>query len=520
MASMNMRKFGTGCALALLFMLYAAWLAYPINLESIDLGRLLMTGEIILRTPSLLPDILYTNFFTYTYTDFAIVNHHWFGAVLLRIFFKLGGFVPLHLFYIAMHLVTLGLYFRIAQKLSNTWVAFAVSLPLIILLGERMEVRPEGFAYLLSGITLWVLSEFATERLKEKWLWALPVIILFWTNIHVSFPIGLLFIGAFTISALLRARNEQEYRPLAKKLMIVFGCSILATLVNPSGIWGALYPFLVLQDHGLMIVENQSILFLEEWGLSKASFLFVKIATVFLLLGTILLLQKKRMNVLLPYLIIALPVLVLAWFGARHITTLGFMLIPTFAAMFTELHDEYEQVRGSFIPSVLASTLVLCAMIGGIANIPLLSRRPITIGLRSGASAAAEFIITNKIAGPIFNNFDVAGYLTYYLYPQELTFVDNRPEAHPAEFFTKVYLPMLKDSTFWKGVDQEFDFNMIVLNYKDRAEWIPQFLEARVGDPQWVPVFADGAIVIFVRNSLQNSVVTSRYRISPDTFVF
>lgn len=520
MASMNMRKIGTGCAIAFLFLIYALWLAYPINLEAIDLGRLLMTGEIILRTPSLLPDILYTNFFTYTYTDFAIVNHHWFGAVLLRLFFKLGGFVPLHLFYIAMHLVTLGIYFRVAQKLSNTWVALAVSLPLIILLGERMEIRPEGFAYLLSGITLWILSEYAAERLQEKWLWLLPMIMVFWTNIHVSFPIGLLFIGAFTLSALLRAHNNQEYTPQAKKLLMIFGCSILATLVNPSGIWGALYPFLILQNHGLLIVENQSVLFLENRGLSKVSFLFLKIATVFLILGTASLIQKKRLQEILPYLLIAIPLTGLAWFGARHITSAGFILIPTFACMFVLLLDEYEKVRGSFMPTLLASTLVLCAMIGGIMNVPLLSRRPIAIGLNPNSSRAAEFIIMNQIPGPIFNNFDVAGYLTYYLYPTEKTFVDNRPEAHPADFFTKVYTPMLKDSAFWKGVDQEFSFNMIVLYYKDRAEWIPEFIQARLKDPQWVPVYADGSVVVFVRNSLQNSAVTSRYRISPDTFVF
>ncbi|PIP87416.1 hypothetical protein COW81_00305, partial [Candidatus Campbellbacteria bacterium CG22_combo_CG10-13_8_21_14_all_36_13] len=55
---------------------------------------------------------------------------------------------------------------------------------------------------------------------------------------------------------------------------------------------------------------------------------------------------------------------------------------------------------------------------------------------------AVNFVLENDIQGNMFNNFDIGGYLIYRLYPDRKVFVDNRPEAYPAEFFEKVYKPM------------------------------------------------------------------------------
>ena len=63
------------------------------------------------------------------------------------------------------------------------------------------------------------------------------------------------------------------------------------------------------------------------------------------------------------------------------------------------------------------------------------NRGRVGIGLEEANSAAAEFFRKEKIQGPIFNNFDVAGYLVYHLYPDHRVFVDNRPEAYPCGLF-------------------------------------------------------------------------------------
>ena len=61
------------------------------------------------------------------------------------------------------------------------------------------------------------------------------------------------------------------------------------------------------------------------------------------------------------------------------------------------------------------------------------------IGLAKDDQKAAEFFKKENIQGPIFNNYDIGGYLIYYLYPGQKVFVDNRPEVYPKEFLQNVH---------------------------------------------------------------------------------
>jgi len=58
-------------------------------------------------------------------------------------------------------------------------------------------------------------------------------------------------------------------------------------------------------------------------------------------------------------------------------------------------------------------------------------------GLVQGNNQSAQFFIDNNIKGPLFNNYDIGGYLIYHFYPQEKVFTDNRPEAYSVSFFEK-----------------------------------------------------------------------------------
>jgi len=55
------------------------------------------------------------------------------------------------------------------------------------------------------------------------------------------------------------------------------------------------------------------------------------------------------------------------------------------------------------------------------------------------------FFKENNLQGPIFNNYDIGGYLIFNLFPQEKVFVDNRPETYSSEFFQEDYIPMQED---------------------------------------------------------------------------
>src|SRR3989344_6043659 len=146
--------------------------------------------------------------------------------------------------------------------------------------------------------------------------------------------------------------------------------------------------------------------------------------------------------------------------------------------------------------------------------------RSIGIGLAKSVEGAGEFLKTNRVPGPIFNNYDIGGYLIYNLYPKERVFVDNRPEAYPADFFDKVYIPMQEDDRVWRENLAKYNFNAIVFYRQDATPWAQKFLIARVTDSVWIPVFVDDWVIIFVRNAPQNQDVISRFQISKDLFSF
>src|SRR3989304_8360126 len=72
----------------LLFFLIFIGFFHPITSITQDLGRHLITGEIILKTHS----VPKTNLFSYTYPNFPFVNHHWLSEVFYSITFSKLGF--------------------------------------------------------------------------------------------------------------------------------------------------------------------------------------------------------------------------------------------------------------------------------------------------------------------------------------------------------------------------------------------------------------------------------------------
>ena len=121
------------------------------------------------------------------------------------------------------------------------------------------------------------------------------------------------------------------------------------------------------------------------------------------------------------------------------------------------------------------------------------------LGLATGAEGMGEFIQKYKIGGPVFNNYDIGGYLIYYLYPRERVFVDNRPEAYPASFFRDEYIPMQESEEAWQKRLAKYNFQAIFFWWRDYTPWAQTFLKKRLEDPEWRQVYLDEYAVIFIR---------------------
>ena len=104
-----------------------------------------------------------TNFYSYTFPAFPVTNHHWLVGALFFLLWRAAGFAGLHISFLLLCLAAFFVFFDRARREAGTGIAAAIAVPVIFLLAERTEVRPEILSYLFCGIFIRVLS-----RVRER----------------------------------------------------------------------------------------------------------------------------------------------------------------------------------------------------------------------------------------------------------------------------------------------------------------------------------------------------------------
>jgi hypothetical protein len=148
----------------------------------------------------------------------------------------------------------------------------------------------------------------------------------------------------------------------------------------------------------------------------------------------------------------------------------------------------------------------------------LLTHPKVWAGLVPGIDGSARFFKENHIQGPMFNNYDIGGYLIYYLFPDAKVFVDNRPEVYSVSFFKDMYVPMQENDDVWHKMDEKFGFNVIYFYRHDLTPWSQAFLVSRIDDPDWAPVFVDEFTIIFLKRTEANRAVIQAHELPRQMF--
>jgi hypothetical protein len=492
--------------IGLIFVIACLFLSLKVNLVTADLGRHLKNGELILFGN--LQAVLRTNFYSAEYADFPIINHHWGSGVIFYLVHWLLGFKGLSIFFTALSLVTLWLFFDLARKSSRfslALITLALIMPVFL---SRREIRPELFSYFLAGVTFWLLWHWREERISARWLWILPVVQVIWINLHVYFFLGFLLQGVFFVDALIRKEKDRAIRPIK-----VGAISLLASTINPFGLKAILYPFKIFENYGYRLFENQSVLFLDKIVKYPPSLYFKVVFAVLVISFVYNVFIKKSLNTC--YLLLATFFSLIAWTAVRNFTIFGLFALPIIAANLKEAFKNISFEKEVFICLSLVPLLLFSFF--SLNSTYWLTQLSFGGGLSPGNEKAARFFLENKLPGPIFNNYDIGGYLIYYLHPQKV-FVDNRPEAYPADFFQKTYIPAQEDNKVWKELDQKQNFQTIFFYRHDLTPWGQTFLLNRIKDEDWSPVYVDDWSIIFVKRNEENKEVIREFELPMEMF--
>ncbi len=513
---------------AVLAVVMAMYFARPINLATADLGRHIANGELVLNGVS---DVLFTNHYSFTEPQHPFVNHHWGSGVVYHVVHNLGGFEALTLVNMLCIVGAVGLMFLALAGQVRPWLlvlGFLISAPLI---ASRTEVRPESFSYLFLTAQIFFLQRLVNGRMG-RWMavTGIALIQLIWVNAHIFFVMGIGATVAFIIAQLLAKKEEN-----VKVLAMILGIQIGVSVINPFHIHGLLAPFSIFTAYGYMVLENQSAWFIyDRFGRSDVIHFFVLCALFCFALFRIFRSGQWRQHI--AYMLMATAFMLLSIRAIRGFALFGLMA-PVVLALASDgmINGLAHGIRNGWDRAgrllAVGCGVVLLLWTGTYASPmstyevedparPGRTRRKVmnALGLFDGVSRSAQFFSRAGLHGPIFNNYDIGGFLIYHLHRTEKVFVDNRPEAYSVAFFDSIYGPMQSDEAVWKAMNDRYRFNVIWFYRHDETEHAQPFLIRRTQDPEWVPVFVDDVSIMLVRATPDNAEVINRHALPREMF--
>lgn len=482
--------------------------AEKINLTCADLGRHIKNGEIFLTQFNPIT----TSFYSYTQPQYPTVTHHWGTGVIFYLLHKYFGFNGLSIFYILINLFAFLFFFKVAERTSNFTYALFFSVLSVPLVASRREIRPEGFSYLLLSVYAYLLYQFR-GKISFKIICIFALLQALWVNLHIFFIMGPLLIFFFLCESWLNKSDKK----IIKQYFLLLVVTETACLINPFGIKGALVPLTTLREFRYMVAENQSVIFMQK-RFSNPMYLYFEVIFAVMALSFAGIILKRRLKTFIASLLLAIFFSALSWRVIRGIPMFALFFIPITAGNFHSLlqsHSAPIQKNVKYALGIVAIFLVLALGFVRFHYASFMGRPG--IGLLPGTNLSAYFFKQHKIEGPIFNNYDIGGYLIYHFFPEHRVFVDNSG-AYSSSFLKDIYIPMQENEDVWDRVDRQYNFNVIYFYRHDFTPWAQPFLIKRLQDSKWAPVFVDGYTLILLKRNEKNRRIIQLYELPKHIF--
>ncbi len=515
---------------------FGSYLTYGISLPSAeDLPRQMMNGQDILHGHF---DVITRNVYSYVEPDHTFANHHWLYGVFAYLLHSAVGWNGMVIFKVLFILLTFVLLFKVAKKQAGFWTVTLFSLPTMLILLGRSDLRPEMFSYFLIVVFIYLLLDFEENPNHKRIYWLIPLELL-WVNTHLYFPVGLLIIGGFLVEQIILNFKKIKENPIIKKLSWVLLGSVASMFFNPYGLKGALFALHVNKDPNFPIASAElaslsSILKSDPrlYNIPASIFQYLLVLLAISFLAIFIFRFKKKQPLFarhfIFYLCASTGTGLLVFFIIRSLPLFAIIFLLAISAnteeMFVACHNWLKDKSpdiARFLGVLFIIILIALPIYLTVCARALLSPyNKFEIGLTTRAERSAIFFKENNLHGPIFNDTDIGSYLIGELYPSERVFSDNRfGDAYSASFFKDIYSPMLKDEGKWKEGMDKYHFNVIFFNQYDGGEDLRNFLYRRFYDPEWALVYADNYNLIYVRNIPENAEIINTFGIHTENLV-
>jgi hypothetical protein len=301
-----------------------------------------------------------------------------------------------------------------------------------------LQPLPYVFSVLFFAVELQLLLSSSHSGSVRRLYWFIPLFVL-WANLHIQFVAGLALLAVFLVAYLVKywlrflnvrwLRSRSVPLPLMQVSTIAALC-LLATFATPYG-------FRLLSD--FLKSQYSDVAFVHFSGMASMSFrrpqdyvLMLLVMTAFLALGRKRSLELFELLILVAGTALAFRIQRDAWL----------VVLPAIAVLsrmsFSERHESGPQ-RITMRTWEWGAGAAAVAIVLALAAVRLPDRNALIDRMSHNFPVkACEYIVSNKLPAPLFNEYSWGSFLTWYL-PEYPVVVDSRVELYGNDVLTKYF---------------------------------------------------------------------------------
>ncbi|NTU46993.1 hypothetical protein HGA88_05190 [Candidatus Roizmanbacteria bacterium] len=438
-------KYVYGSVIALFFILF--WFIGVVSIDP-DFGWHLKMGEYILQH-----GIPKTDPFSYTMPSYPFVDYEWLANIFIYQLYKFGRMGLLSLLFTGV------LLSAFIIQIPKKYYSFAV-LPLLLIF-----VTILSFVGIRIQIIVWFIFSLFFILLKnyDRLTWQrylIPFILLFWTNIHGSFFIGLILLVLFFVSCFLQKRKIT----IQDWLIVLF--SVISSVISPYG-------FRLWEE--ILSISNDQYLHtaISEW----LPTIFIPLIPLwFYTAFSLVLVWKQRNHFSLFEKITYVFFLLMGLWSIRHmilwfIVSLG-MTVAAIQFFYSDVKKISEgKERFWFMYKIFFSiVIVVCiAQTGMNLKDTFISQEEHWYPKQS-----VLFIKGQHLEGNIFSLYEWGGYLIWNL-PEKKVFIDGRmptwrlpnKKQNQSSYAFKEYMDVMAGKIPFKTIQEKYNISYLLIRTTD-----------------------------------------------------
>lgn len=416
------------------------------------------------------------------------VAYSWLFEIILYGIHSTFGLVGIVIFTVAMSLL-IALVMHGLIRRARLPSVIEITLMAAALASIKPVISPRSwlFSILFFAIELSVLLKVRRSG-KTILLWILPLLFALWANFHIQFIYGLAVLGLFLAEGIFNRfynSETQAEEPTGIALWPLFGVAtacFIAIFITP-------YHYHIFRP--ILEISTQNGVFSNVMELQALSF---RSPADWLVLGltllTVFVLGWERKWQILPLLLFFMAVVL--GFRARRD---AWVIVVAALALIGELwkirtSDELFSFTKARIVGIAVAVLILTHLIGDYREIN--NNHLEQVVQKRFPAKAADFILSNRLPGPLFNSYDWGGYLIWRL-PDLPVVIDNRSNVHGDQRIARLL-------STWSGhkgwdTDPELLSSRLVVS----ESWRPLMSLLR-SDERFKLVYEDSTAAVFVRS--------------------